>query len=163
MRAAAPLPSGLLHPVSLAALAVLLLNDHVLKTIHPGALAGKLSDLAGMVFFPLLLIEVVSWFVTRPREGTILLVLATVGAVFVSIQLWAPAADAYRHGLGYLQYPFRYLGGGAGSPAPVAHTPDGSDLLALPALMVAWWVHRAQQAPHPDEAHRVGLDVGDHP
>jgi hypothetical protein len=46
----------LLHPVPLFALATLILNDHVLKQRYPGWVTGKLSDVAGMVFFPLLLL-----------------------------------------------------------------------------------------------------------
>lgn len=36
----------LVHPVVLVALGVLLVNDHVLKSAHPGWITGKLSDLA---------------------------------------------------------------------------------------------------------------------
>ena len=41
-----------MHPVALAAIAVLVVNDHVLKSAYPGWLTGKLSDIAGLVFFP---------------------------------------------------------------------------------------------------------------
>ena len=44
-----------LHPVVLTALAIWLLNDHVLKARWPGAVTGKLSDVAGLVAFPVLL------------------------------------------------------------------------------------------------------------
>ena len=49
--------SDLVHPVPLAAVGLLALNDHVLKGagILPGAVTGKLSDVAGLFFFPLLL------------------------------------------------------------------------------------------------------------
>lgn len=48
--------SDLVHPVPLAAVALLALNDHLLKgsRLLPGAVTGKLSDLAGLFFFPLL-------------------------------------------------------------------------------------------------------------
>lgn len=47
----------LCRPAPLAALAVLALNDHVLKGagLLPGALTGKLSDFAGLFLFPVLL------------------------------------------------------------------------------------------------------------
>ncbi len=48
-------PAPLLHPVSLASMALLGLNDHVLKGLFPGLITGKLSDFAGLVFFPLVL------------------------------------------------------------------------------------------------------------
>jgi hypothetical protein len=37
----------LLHPIALAAIAVLVANDHRWKASHPGWLTGKLSDVAG--------------------------------------------------------------------------------------------------------------------
>ena len=36
-------------------MALLGLNDHVLKGAFPGLITGKLSDFAGLVFFPLVL------------------------------------------------------------------------------------------------------------
>lgn len=49
--------SDLVHPLPLAAVGLLALNDHALKGsgLLPGALTGKLSDFAGLFFFPLLL------------------------------------------------------------------------------------------------------------
>ncbi|HMA97224.1 MAG TPA: hypothetical protein VKP30_31280, partial [Polyangiaceae bacterium] len=46
---------SLLHPASLLAITILLLNDHVLKAHYSSWLTEKLSDCAGLVFFPLLL------------------------------------------------------------------------------------------------------------
>jgi len=47
-------PGGLLlHPAVLAAIALFVVNDHVFKPAHPGWLTGKLSDVAGLVFFTL--------------------------------------------------------------------------------------------------------------
>ena len=43
------------HPLSLLSMFLLGLNDHYLKWNHPSYLTGKLSDFAGLVFFPLLL------------------------------------------------------------------------------------------------------------
>ena len=39
-------------PPTLLALAVLVLNDHVLKQAAPGVVTGKLSDVAGLVLAP---------------------------------------------------------------------------------------------------------------
>ena len=46
----------LLGVVPLAAIALLFLNDHILKAAWPGLVTGKLSDVAGFVFFPFLLV-----------------------------------------------------------------------------------------------------------
>lgn len=46
---------ALTHPWSLGAVLTLLVNDHVLKGLAPGWITGKLSDFAGLFFFPFLL------------------------------------------------------------------------------------------------------------
>jgi hypothetical protein len=63
----APLPIGeALHPLVLAAAALLVLNDWWLKpSAAPGWLTGKLSDLAGLVLAPLVLSALVG--VVPPR------------------------------------------------------------------------------------------------
>jgi hypothetical protein len=142
MRAAHPL----LHPVSLAAIALLIVNDHVLKAAWPGALTGKLSDVAGLAFFPLLLAtvarEVRPSLRLRPTVAACALLTALV---FAAIKVSPLAGDAYRVGLGALQWPFRALasllaGHGVPGLVPVLLTPDVTDLLALPAVLIAVWL-----------------------
>jgi len=53
------------HPVSLAGLALLLLNDHVFKQLWHGLVTGKLSDIAGRMMFPPLLAVLVALCVPR--------------------------------------------------------------------------------------------------
>jgi hypothetical protein len=43
------------HPSTLLSITILLLNDHVLKVLYPSWITGKLSDFAGLFFFPILL------------------------------------------------------------------------------------------------------------
>jgi hypothetical protein len=64
------------HPLPLATVLLLAVNDHLLKARWPGLLTGKLSDFAGLFFFPLLL----------PLPPA-LSVLAT-GAVFTALKTW---------------------------------------------------------------------------
>lgn len=88
----------LCHPLPLAAVLVLALNDHLLKGsgLLPGWLTGKLSDVAGLFFFPLLLCALARG-ATRlagrrdldPSALAMSAVLAT-GAVFTAIKLYAP-------------------------------------------------------------------------
>lgn len=148
---AAPVPvpgDGLLHPVALAAVAVLVLNDHVGKQTWPGFATGKLSDVAGLFFFPLLLQalwEVAGRAAGRPFrvEPRVLLAGALATAVaFAAIQYVPIAGEAYRVGLGLLQWPVRALAAafaGAELPAParVHLTADPTDLLALPFAALA--------------------------
>lgn len=61
--------SALTHPATLAALAVLLVNDLLLKALWPGAwVPGKLSDLAWMILAPPLIVLALS-FATRRRPS----------------------------------------------------------------------------------------------
>lgn len=138
----------LLHPVSLAAIALLVVNDHVLKAAWPGLVTGKLSDVAGMVFFPLFLAAVAQQL--RPglplRRAVAACALLTA-LVFAAIKLWPLAGDAYRAGLGALQWPFRALwallqGHDVPALARVALTPDATDVLTIPAVLIAVWLAR---------------------
>ena len=143
-----PTPGGaLLHPVAVAALGLMVLNDHGLKQAYPGMLTGKLSDLAGMVFFPLVLISVWEWGQSLrggpavAGRGVVGAAVALTGVSFAAIQLWEPAGDLWSWGLGGLQSPFV-----GGAWRPVAHTADPTDLLALPALAVPAWIATARRA-----------------
>ncbi len=74
--------SAFVHPLFLGSLALLALNDHVLKGsgLLPGWLTGKLSDFAGLVFAPPLFAALLG---VRSRRG---LAIAT-GAVGVGFTL----------------------------------------------------------------------------
>lgn len=139
---------ALLHPVSLAAIAVLAVNDHLTKGLLPGAITGKLSDVAGMIFFPLVL-----WALTElalrltgrhdRRPGHLYASLAATALIFAAINVSDAAGDAYAWTVAALQWPFRAALAGEVIPLhPVAHVVDPTDLIALPALLVALWVGR---------------------
>ena len=116
---------ALLTPTWLAALALLGVNDHLLKGagLLPGALTGKLSDFAGMLVAPVLLAAILG---LRSRRG-LLWCHAAVGAVFAAIKVSPAAADAWSWLMGLV------------GPAWVI-TVDPTDLLALPALALGWHV-----------------------
>jgi hypothetical protein len=131
---------ALVTPVTIAAIAVLVVNDHVLKAAFPGWWTGKLSDVAGLAFFPLLVAAAAEAAGARGVRVTVLAAIAT-GAGFAAVKTLAVAGDAYRIGLGALQWPARALVAlAAGDPvpalAPVHLTADPTDLLALPALAI---------------------------
>ncbi len=142
---------GLLHPVCLASVAVLLLNDHVLKRAVPGVITGKLSDLAGLIFFPLLLQafwEVGAAVLRRPWTPSVRVLGVSAlltGLGFSAIQVLPWGSEAYRTGLGLLQWPFTALSAWLASRSVpgtfrVHLTPDVTDLFTLPALGVALWL-----------------------
>jgi len=143
----APSLDALLHPVPLAALALLLVNDHVLKASHPGWLSGKLSDVAGLVLLPFVLLA--AWDLLRlarpqlPAAGprAALLCVICVMVAFTAIKVVPLGSELYQVGLGGVQWPFRAVAAlGAAEPlpglAPVQLTRDLSDLLVLPAALV---------------------------
>ncbi len=132
-----------------------MINDHVLKRAWPGFVTGKLSDVAGLCFFPLFLIALAQLAkrmggrpIATSRKEVAVAVLAT-GAVFSAIQISGTAGAMYRFGLGALQWPFAavlQLAQSHAVPAvrPVALTPDVTDLMALPALWVPWRIGSAR-------------------
>lgn len=113
----------LLHPLPLAAVLVLVVNDHLLKGngLLPEAITGKLSDVAGLFFFPCLLV-VASRALVRRASPTVAVVLT--GLVFAAVKT-CPAVNAI-----------------------VAQTwgemvMDPTDLLTLPVLGLSWlWMRR---------------------
>lgn len=146
---AGPVPGdGLLHPLPLCAIGVLVLNDHLFKAAFPGLLTGKLSDFAGLAFFPLFLQagwEALQSLRARPavpsRRALIVAVVATA-VVFALVKVWHLAGELYRWGLGLLQWPVRALAAllsGRTTPglAPVVLVRDPTDLIALPAVLLA--------------------------
>lgn len=70
-------------PLFILAIALLLLNDHYLKSAYPGLLSGKLSDIAGLFAFPLF----VASFFPRHKLG----IYIFTGVAFIIWKL--PAAD----------------------------------------------------------------------
>ncbi|MCB9753143.1 MAG: hypothetical protein H6713_24570 [Myxococcales bacterium] len=110
-------------PVWLAALAILIVNDHLLKGAEmlPAPITGKLSDLAGMIVAPALLAALLR---VRAR-GSLVACHVAVGVVFAAINL-SPAAAALWSGL---------MGAVA---IPWAITVDPTDLVALPLLALSY-------------------------
>ncbi|HEY8375062.1 MAG TPA: hypothetical protein VIK91_01180, partial [Nannocystis sp.] len=114
---------ALLSPVWLGALAVLGINDHLLKGagVLPGVVTGKLSDLAGMLVAPALLAALLG---VKTRRGLLYCHIA-VGLVFALINVSPACADAWSWLMSLVGFPW-------------AITVDPTDLLALPALALGW-------------------------
>lgn len=122
----------LLHPVALVALAALLLNDHYLKHHFHGLIPGKLSDVAGLVFFPLLLMAIAEgarklarvepWALSRMGLAVCIGITALV---YVAVKASPDMATVYSHALGFL------------GQSSIRVRADLTDLLALPSLALA--------------------------
>jgi hypothetical protein len=117
---------ALAHPGSVLALVVLVLNDHLLKRAWPGWFTGKLSDVAGLVVAPLLLAAVLA-LVRAPRSLPVSLAATGAGFVFCKTSDIGAAVTSSVWSL-------------FGTPTMIRA--DVTDLLALPALYAAWWIHR---------------------
>jgi len=132
----------LFAPLPLAALVVLIVNDWVLKpSSAPAWLTGKLSDVAGLAFFPLLVtasVDLVLLALARLglgadftlRRWKLAAAIGLTGAVFAVLKLSPDAAAAAARALGQLT-------------GRAAIMPDPTDLIAAPALALAWWQGRA--------------------
>ena len=150
-RACAPaLPLGeAVHPIALAAVALLVVNDWILKPrFGPSLPTGKLSDLAGLCFAPVVLsaaLGLVLHLAARlgapvdpslSRRRLVACTFAT-GAVFTAVKLSPRAAALLAAALSHF-----------GRPAAIYLDP--TDLLCLPCLLVALWIGR-------DELRRIPL------
>lgn len=133
--------SALTHPAALSAIALLLLNDHVFKRYFPSELTGKLSDFAGLLFFPLLLSALIGLLEHKPRRAAGW-GFALTGLVFAAVKLFPSAAAWANTAVGWL------LG------ANVMFIPDPTDLAALIMLLPAW--HLWESAPKRQYDRRLG-------
>lgn len=139
---------GVVHPVPLVSIVLLVLNDHWWKWEFGTWWTGKLSDVVGLIFFPLLLQSF--WELGRaalgkpfrPSRRVLIIAAVATAVVFGLIQVWTPAAEAYRHGLGVVSWPLwasiELISSGSIPPVqPVSLTMDPTDLLTIPAVGVA--------------------------
>lgn len=116
--------AALLHPVALGAIALLIANDHVLKAAFPSVLTGKLSDFAGMLFFPAMLQSAAEWLRLAPwgdrRVAWACAALTALG--FGVVKTWPPAGAAF------------------------GTISDPTDLVALPGVLFTPWLARPPAA-----------------
>lgn len=139
-----------MHPLALLSLLVLIINDHLLKETYSNSFTGKISDFAGLVFFPLLLIALIEILyplfnhsITQISGYTITRILLVVAIGYISIKSVQPFADLYSTILGVVELsakalPKFVLGQPMGHFVPRRIIADPSDLIALPMLFVAW-------------------------
>lgn len=133
---------NLLHPYPLLAAAVMVLNLLYLKPNHPGWWSGKLSDFAICFFLPVVLVSLFEWMgmlwgKRRPAGASAIAVACGVTAAYFSLlQLVRPIADLHVNVLGWLVSSRRF-----------AVTPDPTDLVALPFVLLAflWLLRRSRE------------------
>jgi hypothetical protein len=122
----------LAHPLSLAAMLILLVNATLLQRYAPSWLSGKLGDLAWLCFVPALTAIGLSLIIppgARLSQRTIGWVALLLTGLAFSLVKTVPSLNAL----------VAYYGGLLiGSPFKLALDP--TDLLALPGLAVAYWI-----------------------
>jgi hypothetical protein len=118
----------LAHPVTAVAVVVLLVNDHLLKAAWPGPVTGKLSDVAGMLVAPPLIALALSLTGMRGPTSAVAGLIMT-GTLFTLMKTNGYAAQLAESVWSSLVGPSRVV-------------VDPTDLLALPALAIAWWLAR---------------------
>jgi hypothetical protein len=151
---------GMLHPVPVAGLCLMILNDHWWRWVWPGLVTGKLSDIGVMLFFPLFLqgcVELVQRRPTVPSRRVLIGCTALTAGGFALLQTWPAFARAYAWGVGTLQFPLRWSLGSWNVVRPVQVTMDPTDLLTLPCLGLALWAGWSRT--HPDD----GVGPGEEP
>ncbi|SDM33267.1 hypothetical protein SAMN04488074_12013 [Lentzea albidocapillata subsp. violacea] len=122
------------HPLTVGATVVLLLNDHVFKQAWPGLVTGKLSDVAGLVVAPPVLGLLVSLFLADRIAAGVSVLLT--GAGFAVVKLTPAGAEVASAAWSVVNGPSGVLA-------------DPADLVALPALGLAWWAWRRVSAAPP--------------
>lgn len=125
----------LAHPVSLGAVLVMALNDHVLKAEFGTWWTGKLSDVAGLVFFPAVVAVVLAFVMpgsARPASADAFRRLVVVATAVTGVGFaWVKATES---GASIASELLSAISG------PGVILADTTDLLALPALGLAVWV-----------------------
>lgn len=139
------------HPVTLLSITLLLLNDHVLKVISPSWLTGKLSDFAGLFFFPFIvaagLSVLLSRFDLKPR------IIGQVSFAFVAIWLIFLKTSPYINSL-TSQFASFVVG------FPAQFILDWTDIVGLIAMLPAWKMWNQKSALKPRRLAYVALSIG---
>ena len=84
--------NALAHPIAIIAIILLVLNDHLLKAQYASWWTGKLSDVAGLIFVPLLLAALMALVAPQqwPRRDTWIIGVALIltGSIFALAMTW---------------------------------------------------------------------------
>jgi hypothetical protein len=125
----------------LASLSALFINDLILKPYFPGHVSGILSDFAGMIFFPLMIVaaaELIGCFLPGNRWATgrwFIAATAFVTLAFVVVKFTEIGEQVYWT----LVFPVTFLAGPLGL-GQVGVVSDPWDLLALTFTPIPIWI-----------------------
>jgi hypothetical protein len=121
------------RPIPIAAVLLMITNDHWLKAQFPGFLTGKISDFCGVFFLPLFLGALFTLFFRKDFGAKLLLLfIVATDLIFMGVK-FSPAVQ------------FEYLKFQSAIGLPAIVTLDLTDLWALLMNPVTWlYVQRAR-------------------
>src|SRR6266542_1849189 len=139
---------ALATPIGISSVALLILNDHVLKHIAPSAITDKLGDFAGLMFAPYVLLLAIGMLPVRFDRGhqrrVAQAAYVVVGTFFFALKASSVSAPVL---VALLDIAV---------PGPVAIVVDPTDLIALVVLPGSYlmWI-RAWSCMSPAVMFRV--------
>lgn len=161
-RTAATVPGGLLvrWPAVLS-LAVLVVNDHLLKPVFASWWTGKLSGVAAMVVVPFFVLGGLEVVRRRPlsphaRSRVLAAVGTTIAVTMVGVELLPWMSGVYEVSFGVLRWPLDVVlavarNGELPAVGRVVQTMDPTDLVTVPAGLLPWaWARRFATSPRGD-------------
>lgn len=123
---------SLVHPLSLLAIILLLVNDHWLRYAHSSWLTGKLGDFTWLVFAPFIAALLFSWLIPRKWKRHSEL----VGGLSIGfIGVWFATAKTIPLAYEWTTQTLYAIVGWEGQLRL-----DVTDLLTLPALLISWHI-----------------------
>ncbi len=139
------------HPLTLLSIAILLLNDHFLKVVSPSWLTGKLSDFAGLFFFPFIVTAGLSVLLFRFNYKPHLIGQFSFGfvATWFFLLKTSPFVNSLTSQLSSSVVGF-----------PTQFILDWSDLVGLIAMIPAWGLWNQSQQRKRNRFAYIALSIG---
>jgi hypothetical protein len=139
------------HPITLLSIVLLLVNDHVLKIVGPSWLTGKLSDFAGLFFFPFIVAAGLGVLLSKFNFTSRHIGLLAFGSVAIWFALLKtlPAINSFTD-----QFISLLIG------SPTQFILDATDLIGLLAIIPSWKLWNQHQIWKPTNLAYVALSIG---
>lgn len=138
------------HPATWVSIALLLINDHVLKVLSPSFLTGKLSDFAGLFFFPFIVAACLSLILSNFKmtsQGIGLIAFGFVATWFILLKTLQP--------VNFLTAQLILLIG-----IPSHYALDPTDIIALSAMLPAWLIWKQPSILKSTKPAYIALIIG---
>lgn len=138
--------NSLAHPASIFAMMTLMINALVLQPRFPSWWTGKIGDMAWLVFSPFLFAWLLTFLIPSswkmPAKKLGLVAIVGVGIAYSLLKTVPSLNDGMVHFGLWLGFPLKLQ-------------LDPTDLLALPCLLLAWFIWRREPQRHISVAFRL--------